>query len=134
MTIPITNMMLLDDNEADTFLCRLIIEESGLVQNLIVFNLAEQALAHMRKNPGERIDAILLDIRMPRMSGFEFIEAALAEFGSDFAKVVVVMLTTSLDSNDRTRARQFSMIKHYFEKPLTLEQLKTVAGIVANPH
>ena len=134
MTTPIRKMMLVDDNEADTFLYRLIIEESGLVENLVVCNLAEQALDHLRENPGEPIDAILLDIRMPRMSGFEFMEAALAEFGTDFTKVVVVMLTTSLDPSDRARAQQFPMIKHYFEKPLTHEQIETTAAIVAGSH
>jgi CheY-like chemotaxis protein len=132
MTAPIRKMMLIDDNEADTFLYRLVIEESGLVENLVVFNLAEQALAHLRDNSSEPIDVILLDIRMPRMSGFEFIEAALAELGSDFARMVVVMLTTSLDPSDRARAERLSMIKHYFEKPLTREQLDTIVAIVAN--
>jgi CheY-like chemotaxis protein len=132
MTAPIRKMMLIDDNEADTFLYRLVIEESGLVENLVVFNLAEQALAHLRDNSSEPIDVILLDIRMPRMSGFEFIEAALAELGSDFAKMVVVMLTTSLDPSDRARAERLSMIKHYFEKPLTREQLDTIVAIVTN--
>ena len=132
MTAPIRKMMLIDDNEADTFLYGLVIEESGLVENLVVFNLAEQALAHLRDNSSEPIDVILLDIRMPRMSGFEFIESALAELGSDFAKMVVVMLTTSLDPSDRARAERLSMIKHYFEKPLTREQLDIIVAIVAN--
>ena len=134
MTAPIRKMMLVDDNEADTFLYRLVIEESGLVENLVVFNLAEQALAHLHDNAKEPIDVILLDIRMPRMSGFEFLEAALAEFGSEFAKMVVVMLTTSLDPSDRARAQQLPMIKHYFEKPLSREQLDAIVAIVTGSH
>jgi CheY-like chemotaxis protein len=130
MTAPIQTLMLIDDNEADTFLCRLMIEEAGLADNLLVFNLAEDALAYLRANPGP-IDAILLDIRMPRMSGFEFIEAALAEFGSTFAKAVIVMLTTSLDMNDKMRAEQFGVIKGYFEKPLSQTQLETIAAMVS---
>ena len=130
MTAPIQSLMLIDDNEADTFLCRLMIEEAGLADNLLVFNLAEDALAYLRDNP-RPIDAILLDIRMPRMSGFEFIEAALAEFGSAFAKVVIVMLTTSLDINDKMKAEQFGVVKGYFEKPLSQAQLETIAAMVS---
>jgi CheY-like chemotaxis protein len=133
MTAPIETLMLIDDNEADTFLCRLMIEEAGLADKLLVFNLAEDALTYMRKNPGP-IDAILLDIRMPRMSGFEFIEAALAEFGSTFAKAVIVMLTTSLDVNDKMKADQFGVIKGYFEKPLSQTQLETIAAMVSGSH
>ena len=130
MTAPIQTLMLIDDNEADTFLCRLMIEEARLADNLLVFNVAEDALAYLRNNPGP-IDAILLDIRMPRMSGFEFIEAALAEFGSAFAKVVIVMLTTSLDINDKMKAEQFGVVKGYFEKPLSQAQLETIAAMVS---
>jgi len=130
MTAPIQTLMLIDDNEADTFLCRLMIEEARLADNLLVFNMAEDALAYLRNKPGP-IDAILLDIRMPRMSGFEFIEAALAEFGSAFAKVVIVMLTTSLDINDKMKAEQFGVVKGYFEKPLSQAQLETIAAMVS---
>jgi CheY-like chemotaxis protein len=133
MTAPIQSLMLIDDNEADTFLCRLMIEEAGLAENVLVFNLAEDALVYFRNNPAP-INAILVDIRMPRMSGFEFIEAALAEFGSTFAKAVIVMLTTSLDVNDRLKAEQFGVIKGYFEKPLSLTQLQTIAAMVSNGH
>lgn len=130
MTAPIRKLMLIDDNEADTFLYRLVIEESGLVADLDVFNMAEDALASLRGSAWASVDAILLDIRMPRMSGFEFLETALAEFGADFAKVIVIMLTTSLDPHDRERAEKLN-VKHYFEKPLTRAHLDIITATLA---
>lgn len=131
MTAPIQKLLLIDDNEADIFLCRLLIEESGLVADIETFNLAEDALTYFRKSPHPPVDAILLDIRMPRMSGFEFLECALAEFGANFSKVVVFMLTTSLDSTDSDRAKQFEIVKHYFEKPLTRAHLELIAATLS---
>ena len=74
---------------------------------------------------------IFLDINMPRMTGFEFLEAATAALDESFAKIVVVMLTTSMNPDDEERARQFPVVKEYIHKPLQKEHLERVVELLA---
>lgn len=118
--------MLVDDNRADRRLYEIVIEESGLVGELLCFAYAEDALEHLRKKDRNPVDVILLDINMPRMTGFEFLNVAVQEFGDGLAQMVVVMLTTSLDPQDVEKSKRFTIVKHYFGKPLTADHLRRI--------
>lgn len=125
----IDTLMMIDDNHIDQRMYKRIVSRSGLVKNVVCFSLADEALEHLVANPNDKPDIILLDINMPRMDGYEFLEAVDQAFGSDFS-VVVVMLTTSLDPRDKERAKQFPAVKRFLEKPLTPENLEELATLV----
>ena len=108
-------------------LCRRLVKRSGLVDNVIGFLSAEDALEYLRSQTLPAADAILLDINMPKMDGFEFLDAATRELGARFARIVIMMLTTSLNPYDQERARQYSVVKDYCNKPLLLEYLERLA-------
>ena len=55
----------------------------------------------------------------------------LERFGEDFVRVVVVMLTTSMHPNDRSRSEAYSVVQDYFSKLLPEEQVQKVAAMVA---
>ena len=120
----IKTAMLIDDGQADQILHKIVLERSGEVDTIIPFYYADDALEYLRQSQREAIDVIFLDINMPRMNGFEFLEAASAELGDDFAKAVVVMLTTSIDPKDHERADQFAVVKRFINKPLTVEHIQ----------
>lgn len=122
----INQLMLIDDNEDDQMVYRRIIKRSGLVENFHQFFLAEEALTFLRDQACPAIDAILLDINMPGMDGFQFLEAATNEFGDSFARVAVVMLTTSLLEDDKQRASQYAIVKDYLNKPLEQAHLEKI--------
>ena len=122
--------MLIDDEEIDRRLYKRVIDRSGLVQEVMTFPYADDALAHLKANPDLKIDVIFLDINMPRMNGFEFLEAATAEFGAEFARIVVAMLTTSLSPEDQERARAFDVVKAYINKPLTEDHVAEVDALM----
>lgn len=124
---PIGTLLAIDDNKIDQMIVKRIIERSGLVGELLQFFYAEDALAYLRDAPGP-VDAIILDINMPRMDGFEFLEAATAEFGDTFAAIVVVMLSTSLDATDTERARKSPLVREFFDKPLVREHIERIAA------
>lgn len=130
---PISTVLLIDDESFDQMLYKRVIARSGLVGEAISFYYADEALAYLRAPSRKEIDVIFLDINMPRMNGFEFLDAATAALGPDFAKVVVVMLTTSLERRDRDRAMSYPMVRRFINKPLTVAHLTDIAALLANP-
>lgn len=127
MNTQIGSLMLIDDNSIDQVLYKRIIDRSGLVTSLVQCNCAELALEKLRKD--QLPDAILLDINMPKINGFEFLDMAIEEFGGKFS-IVVIMLTTSLNPADSERAAQYEVVKDYFQKPLEIAQLERVSQLV----
>lgn len=120
-------VMLIDDNESDNFFHELTIENSNCAKKIISFDLAQNALTYL-KNIEEpdyiQPDIIFLDLNMPRMNGWEFLEVYEKLDDAIKSRMVIIMLTTSLNLDDRERAKQFSAIKEYRNKPLTEEYME----------
>ncbi|MEM7718569.1 MAG: response regulator [Pseudomonadota bacterium] len=122
----IRRLAIIDDAEFDQMLYARLVKRSGLVGELLSFFSAEEALEYFEQPGSLPVDAILLDINMPGMSGFEFLEYVTANRLEEYANVVIVMLTTSLDPADVTRAEQFELVKEYINKPLEAQHLARI--------
>ena len=110
--------MLIDDELFDQKLYARIIKRSGLAEDIISFTMAKDAVAYLKDDTSPLVNLILLDIRMPQMNGFEFVEAAQNYLGSTYDTPIVMMLTTSLSPDDRSRAEASPAIKGFLNKPL----------------
>ena len=126
-------VMMVDDDQVDQMLYHRIIRRHADVEELVSFNYASDALDYLADEGNPRVDVIFLDVNMPRMTGFEFLEAATERLGPHFAGAVVVMLTTSLDPRDRERAARFDVVRAYVNKPLVAEHLLDVTTHLAGP-
>lgn len=123
--------LIIDDDSVDQMLYKRIIDRSGLIETVLSFHYAEEALTYLRQPDRPDVDVIFLDINMPGLTGFEFLEIANAEFGSSLAEIVVIMLTTSLDPKDRAKADAYDCVKAYFDKPLTNEHLQEISVMLS---
>ena len=83
----IGTVMVVDDEEVDQFLYKRVLTRSGLVGNIIMFTYPDEALEYLKSAECEPIDVLLLDINMPRMSGFEFLDKATVEVGRSHGKI-----------------------------------------------
>lgn len=110
-------IVLIDDNEADLEYSRIVLERSGLVTLVHSFDSAARALEWFDTPAAAMVDGVLLDINMPGMNGFEFLEAYQAR-SSGSAQPAVVMLTSSAAIEDREQAGRFPCVRGFLTKPL----------------
>ena len=119
-------IMLIDDDEEDNFFHQIVIKEMNITEHVEVVLDGEEAMKFLTKENQTQPDLIFLDINMPKMNGWEFLESYKKLNAEHKAKVVVVMLTTSTNPDDKKRAEQFSEIVAFNSKPLTEEMVKEV--------
>ena len=122
---------LIDDSDIDLFVQKRFIEISSFARNILVFKSARKALDHLAIPSHPRPNVIFLDLNMPDMDGFSFLEEMLKfPVGGD-GHPKVVILTSSSSSSDKARAATFGNVISFLSKPLTekrLVELKPLVG------
>lgn len=118
-------VLLIDDDKPTNLIHKKVIEKTGLEVEVQALTSAREALdflactgryegAEQTSKPG----IIFLDINMPGMNGWEFMEAYQQLSDSQKARIVVIMLTTSLSNSDHERALRDKNITTFYQKPL----------------
>lgn len=125
MSGKINCIALVDDDEVTNFLNKRLVESSGLFNHILTFSNGKEILDYMTEGDGVEPDVILLDINMPVMNGFDFLEHHKNLPNANKAEMVIAMLTTSLLEKDRIRAEALE-ITEYVEKPLSVDKLKVL--------
>lgn len=115
-------VMLVDDDADDNFFHERAIAKSGIADSIRIALDGQEALEYLDLaqngiNPPPSV--ILLDINMPRMNGYEFLDTYKNLPPETKAKVCIVMLTTSASLKDRALVEQYSDVCDYLLKPLT---------------
>ncbi len=113
-------VLVIDDNDADLFYTRIVLESAGVAERVVSFETATDALDYLREPEGRLAELVLLDINMPEMDGFAFLEAYQLLQPKPPASQAVIMLTSSPDPTDRARALSYACVKGYVVKPLEL--------------
>lgn len=121
--------MLVDDNDDDNFFHERVIRRSEAADKVVPLNSAETALHYLRfpSQSSQPPPAILfLDINMPGMNGWDFMEEYSALDKNLRAGIFIVMLTTSESPDDRERAKTIDAIADFRTKPLTQVMLAEI--------
>ncbi|MEM7254036.1 MAG: response regulator [Pseudomonadota bacterium] len=138
MTRTVRSVLIVDDVPADVEWCEMMLAQSGRFRSIMVATDGEEAIELYERYEESRRKypdvfpplLILLDIAMPRLDGFEFLEQYEVLRVKDRRldePSIVVMLTSSGESADRARAEDFGLVKDYIVKPLTAERATELA-------
>jgi CheY-like chemotaxis protein len=108
-------VLMIDDNELDLLISRKLISKQDPSLQFTEFSSASEALKSLREQQKADYDIILLDLNMPEMNGWEFLD----EYQQlEIPKSHVYILTSSLDTRDKMKSREYEVVKGYFDKPL----------------
>lgn len=122
-------ILLIDDDEATNFVHRMVIKKAGCAEEVVAVPSGQAALEYLTSEKNGQMpkpDLIFLDINMPAMNGWEFLKEYEKLEEAQKGQVVVVMLTTSLNPDDRRNAESIEAISSFENKPLTFEILQTI--------
>ncbi len=122
-------VLLVDDDNDCNYLHRRLLNKMGCTELVQVAVDGREALDFLTstidgKHPVPAV--IFLDINMPRMNGWDFLEEYKNLDEALKAKIVLVMLTTSLNPDDRERAKNYGDVSGFHNKYLTKETLNKI--------
>ena len=117
-------ILLVDDDEAFNFLNRIVFTDTKAAYRMDEVSDGKAALDYLEEC-NECPDVILLDINMPVMDGFEFLEH-FEKFNKCNGGSKIFMLTSSHRDEDRVKSLENNFVKGYFDKPLTAQHVQEI--------
>jgi CheY-like chemotaxis protein len=126
--LPINKILLVDDDATANYLSKELLESLHAANEIETAENCLKALELIRQ--ADCADVIFLDIKMPGIDGFDFLER-LKKLSIE-KKIKVVMLTSSVRPEDKLRAFSYKAVIDYLEKPLTPDKVQMIATTYLN--
>lgn len=121
-------LLCVDDSPLDCKYLEMMIRVKGLPAQIQSINNPLEALEEleaMRHRSDGWPDVILVDIKMPLMTGFEFVEAYQKRFAADFPHTRIYISSASIQISDREQAEKLPLVQAFLEKPISEEVFRT---------
>lgn len=119
-------ILLVDDDPDDNFFHQRIINKMDITHAIAVAKNGIEALDYLRKENQVIPELMFLDINMPKMNGWEFLEEYKTLDEKQKARITIMMLTTSANPDDVVKANSIEEVTGIRTKPLSVEMLTEI--------
>jgi len=122
----IDKVCVIDDDDIYQYLLRKELKSTKIVDQILVFPdgaKAIQYMVEMKDQPEELPDVVLLDVNMPVMNGWQFLDEFRLLKPSLHKKIAVLMVSSSIDPQDIELAKKYAVVTDYIVKPVTRHAL-----------
>lgn len=133
MSNPFPHFIIIDDSQLDCFIGEKIIQNSGTFSSIKSYTQPTEAFEEIKKSEPiteEPITIIVLDIQMPIMNGFQFVEAFEQLPENIQSKYAIFMYSSSNNENDKNRMRNHPSIRNFYSKPISKEIIASIVESV----
>ncbi len=132
----INKLLIIDDDPVTIKICELVINNSNFAKEIVTHSNGKESIDYFssyfeRKKKGEQVEAapdlIFLDLNMPVMDGWEFLENYLRKYSDRLPQTKIAILSSSINPEDFIRAQQYDIVIDFIHKPLVaslMEELK----------
>ncbi|MCR9166000.1 MAG: response regulator [Nannocystaceae bacterium] len=120
----VSKVLLVDDDPTTNYLHQRVVKKANAEAELAVTTDGREAVEYLESEGTAWPELILLDINMPRMNGFEFLEAFRSVSARRREDARIVMVTTSVLPTDRQRALDHDLVEDFKGKPLSVDDAR----------
>jgi CheY-like chemotaxis protein len=129
------SILLVDDDEINNFISVKLIKKTLLnteIRTCLNGKFAIDQLVEIQQNdPADLPDYILLDINMPIMNGWEFLEEYERLKIDPKGKTKIYIISSSVFNNDINKAKSYPLVKDFVSKPLSVDKIKDLLGLLS---
>ncbi|MBM1104889.1 response regulator [Aurantibacter crassamenti] len=125
----INTSCIIDDDDIFIYGTKRIIKEVNFCEEILVFNNGQDALDEFKKltDLGKELPSIIfLDLNMPIMNGWEFLEQFTKIENNNQDKVIVYIISSSVDPRDLEKVGNYEIIHNYILKPFSSKDLESI--------
>ncbi|MEQ8364230.1 MAG: response regulator [Cyclobacteriaceae bacterium] len=122
---------IIDDDDVYQYTVTRALKSDSLAKKILVFSDGEEAIDFLADNIANKEnlpDVIFLDVNMPIMDGWQFLEEYVKMKPRVGKQITIYMVTSSVDPVDVERAEKFSEISDYLVKPIHPDQIRELVA------
>lgn len=131
MSAPFPHFIIIDDSQLDCFIAEKIIQNTGTFSSVKSYMEATEAYEVIKNSDAGKRDAstiIVLDIQMPVMNGFQFVEAFEQLPEEIRSNYTIFLFSSSINENDKNRLENYPSIRRFYSKPISKDTVAQMIG------